>query len=101
MIDAPATALNRVKEILAEHAPDCDVWVFGSRATGNAARYSDLDLALMGEEQIERRRLNLLELAFENSDLPFRVDILDWRRLSPEFQSVIAKDRVLLQSANR
>ena len=37
-----------VQDILRRHAPDCDVWAFGSRARHTAKPYSDLDLALRG-----------------------------------------------------
>jgi len=40
------TELAIVKAILARHVPDAVVWVFGSRATGKAKKYSDLDLCI-------------------------------------------------------
>jgi hypothetical protein len=34
---------------------------------------------------------------FEESDLPFKVDILDWARASEEFKAVINRDKILLK----
>jgi predicted nucleotidyltransferase len=43
----PANHRQQVLTILAANLPrDATVWVFGSRATGRARRYSDLDLAI-------------------------------------------------------
>ena len=36
-----------VQDILRRLAPEHEVWVFGSRATGRAKPYSDLDLMLL------------------------------------------------------
>ncbi len=64
--------------------------VFGSRVKGPAKRHSDLDLAVVGQGRLERSRLDRLAEAFSESDLPFRVDVLDWHEISEEFCQVIA-----------
>jgi DNA-directed RNA polymerase beta subunit len=38
-----------------------------------------------------RTRLAALKEAFQESDLAFRVDVLDWHALSPEFRGVIER----------
>lgn len=38
--------LRIVDAILTEHVPDAAVWAFGSRVTGRARPYSDLDLVI-------------------------------------------------------
>ena len=48
MIDASPSQLDTVTRILAGHVPECEVRVFGSRATWTAKDYSDLDLAVVG-----------------------------------------------------
>ena len=44
-----------VLSILRARIPDRAVWVFGSRANGNARRRSDLDLAVDGDEPLPLR----------------------------------------------
>lgn len=63
--------------------------VFGSRTSPTSKPYADLDLAIMGDEPVGLRTLALLKDAFAESDLSFRVDILQWCRTSPEFRKVI------------
>ena len=69
-----------VRDALRRHVPDREVLAFGSRATWTAKDYSDLDLAIMGEEPLSLRAASALNEALVESDLPFRVDIVDWAR---------------------
>ncbi|MDR2697678.1 MAG: nucleotidyltransferase domain-containing protein [Holophagales bacterium] len=81
--------LKIITSIINEYAPDCRVLVFGSRRDGTAKKYSDLDLAFVGKEKLGLNRCVQLEDAFAESDLPYRVDVLDYHALSPEFRGII------------
>lgn len=86
-----------VHEIIARHLPaGVSVRVFGSRAKWTAKPHSDLDLALKGKEPLPRSVLGDLAEAFSESDLPFRVDVVDWHTVAPSFQAVIDRDGVQL-----
>lgn len=89
MIDLNPEYLRTVERILAEHVPDCEVRAFGSRVTWTAKDYSDLDLAIVGSAVMDADRLRLLREAFEESDLPIRVDVIDWHAISASFRKVI------------
>lgn len=92
MIKITPKQLELIKKILQEHLPDCEVRVFGSRLTDKTKSYSDLDLALVGKEKIARQKMIKLKEAFEESSLPFRVDLLDWHKISAEFKKIIDKN---------
>jgi type I restriction enzyme S subunit len=82
-------------QVLAEHLPlGCKVWVFGSRATGRARRYSDLDLAIDAGRRLTLDEAAILREAFEESDLPYRVDIVDWHAIDDRFRRLIAEECV-------
>jgi len=100
MIDLSPDHLALVKHILAAHLPTVEVRAFGSRVTGQARPYSDLDLVLMSREKLDRPTLYRLEEAFAASDLPFRVDVLDWQRLSASFQRLIEQAYVVIQAGD-
>ncbi len=87
-----------VHDILEKFVPDNAVWVFGSRAKWLAKEYSDLDLCIMGDTPLTFITLGLLEEAFEDSDLPYKVDVADWATTSPEFRKIIARDKVVLKT---
>ena len=86
-----------VRDALRRHVPDREVLAFGSRATWTAKDYSDLDLAIMGEEPLSLRAASALNEALVESDLPFRVDIVDWARVDDGFRAIIRRDGVAVQ----
>lgn len=91
-----------VLAILAAHLPsDAKVWVFGSRATGRARRYSDLDLAINTGRPLTLDELARLTEAFCESDLPYRVDLVDWHTITPHFREIITATRIPLEGASR
>ena len=49
MLDITPEHLQIVRDILQKNIPRREVWAFGSRVKGTAKRYSDLDLAVIGE----------------------------------------------------
>ncbi len=99
MIDLNSKHLETIQRILAEHVPKCEVRAFGSRVKWTAKDYSDLDLAVVGSELLSRRQLRRLTEAFEESDVPIRVDVVDWQSLSDWFKQVIAAEYKVIQKA--
>jgi len=97
MIDLSPQHLETVRAILDRHVPRCEVRAFGSRINGSAKNYSDLDLAVVAPSKLNPDTLRYLKEAFEESDLPFRVDVLDWNETSADFQKVIEKDYEVVQ----
>ena len=90
-----------VRRALRRHVPDREVLAFGSRATWTAKDYSDLDLAVMGAEPLSLRTVSALDEALGDSDLPFKVDIVDWARIDHDFRSVIRRHAVSVQDRTR
>jgi type I restriction enzyme S subunit len=97
MIDLRPDFLDTLKRLLAEIVPDCEVRIFGSRYNWTATDASDLDLALVGPGKLHWKTLARLKAALEESSLPYRVDVLDWRAISPEFQKVINQGYEVIQ----
>ena len=90
-----ADELDIVRRILRDRLPPgARVWVFGSRATGQARRYSDIDLAIDAGRRLTFGELADLTDAFRESDLPCKVDVVDWQGISEAFRARIAPDRI-------
>jgi len=96
-LELAAANLREVKAILRAHLPGIEVRAFGSRVTGTARKTSDLDLALMTEAPLDLDRLGALRDALSESDLPFKVDLVDWARTGEDFRQHISKRFVVLQ----
>ncbi len=69
-------------------------YVFGSRVKKTAKTLSDLDLCL--KENYDKSVVRKLQDAFEESDLPFKVDVVVWSELSDGFKKHIESDLVKL-----
>lgn len=72
------------------------VWVFGSRVRGRARRHSDLDLAIDAGRILTLDETAQLREAFAESDLPYCVDLVDWRAVGDDFRGMIAAARLPL-----
>ena len=89
MIHLELEHLNIVKAILKNRVPDRAVWFFGSRITPNYKAHSDIDLCILGDEPLPLTVLAQLREDFSESDLPMRVDLVDWASTTPDFRAVI------------
>jgi predicted nucleotidyltransferase len=89
MLDLTAEQLATVQSILCQHVPDREVQAFGSRVTGKAKPYSDLDLVIMGDIPLDFRTVAALKDTFAESDLPFRVDVVEWATTGDNFRAII------------
>ena len=89
MIDLQPRHREIVHNILNKHVPDKEVWAFGSRVKQTANKSSDLDLVIVSEHKIPFKIMAKLEYDFAVSNLPFKVDVLDWQSVSDDFKKVI------------
>jgi len=97
MINVTESQMQIILRILDRYVPDSQVWAFGSRVKGNFKSYSDLDLVVISEDKMSITEFGELIEAFQESDLPFRVDVLDWHAISPEFRQVIKRKYEVLK----
>ncbi len=95
MLDLTPTQRALVRKIVDAHLERRRVRVFGSRAHGTTRPFSDLDLLVLGPA-LEASLRGSLEEAFDESDLPFRVDIVEAATLSAEFRALIEPRAVAL-----
>ncbi len=96
MIDVSDDEMSIIVATLRQCALGGEVWAFGSRYEGSACsndstHYSDLDLAIV---TADKNTLSMMELAkvreaFDESELPYRVNILDYWGIHSEFRAVI------------
>ncbi len=80
-----------VRDILSKKLKAQKVYVFGSRATNKARKFSDVDLCIDRPEITFSEEGDIKE-AFSESDLPYFVDLVQRSRLSEEFYQLVKKD---------
>lgn len=86
-----------VQDVLHTYVPQYEVWVFGSRARRTAKKYSDLDLAIITDKPLDLETSAALSDAFSESDLPYKVDVVDWFTAQDSFRKVMEQDKVVIQ----
>ena len=96
-IDITAEQRDTILTLLRRHLPGTSAWVYGSRATWTSRPQSDLDLVVFATPE-KVRRVGYLRQAFEESDLPFRVDLLVWSDIPESFRQQIERNHVVLST---
>ena len=69
-------------------------YAYGSRVKGNAWKLSDLDLCYYND--IPSSVICEIREEFKQSNLPFMVELVNWKNMRPAFQKAIQKDLILI-----
>ena len=80
--------LDEFKKIVFKHIDpkSARVFIFGSRAIGNNLKFSDIDLGILGSKPLPTKNYINLVQAFEDSDIPYRTDVVDFTSVSDKFK---------------
>lgn len=99
MLDIRPADLAIVRRILARHLPGIEVRAFGSRATGKARQWSDLDLLVVTPTRLPLATLAALRDDLCESDLTIRVDVVESASPPPWLARLRADETVVVQPA--
>ena len=100
MISVSSKEFEIIKNILNSYIKKGKVYAFGSRYKNNNRKFSDFDIAIDMGEKLSFEFLNILKDAFEESDLPYRVDIIDYNNISDKFKKIIDGGNEIIYNAN-
>ncbi|PIZ24700.1 hypothetical protein COY48_01440 [Candidatus Collierbacteria bacterium CG_4_10_14_0_8_um_filter_43_86] len=90
-----ARLLSKIKRIIDPIRPrGFKIFMFGSRVRGDNRRYSDIDLGIEGKDRLPIKNHLDLVSAFEDSDLPFKVGIVDFTTVTDKFK-LKAKENII------
>lgn len=98
-LDLAPQHLKLLRELLAQHLPDAEVWAYGSRVCGTGHEGSDLDLVLRHPDDLTQDLAGWYELqdALQESRLPILVEIHRWAHLPAAFHEEIERRYVVVQ----
>jgi predicted nucleotidyltransferase/ribosomal protein S18 acetylase RimI-like enzyme len=97
MINIDPRHLKIIKNILSKY--DYTFYLFGSRLTYKAKAFSDIDLYYT--EDIPATLLNKLEEDFEESDLPYKADLVDYNKCDEGFKKIMLQNYLCLQASSK
>jgi len=89
---------NKIVGILTVLFPDAKIYLFGSRARGTHSDRSDIDLAIDEGKVIRPGRIGEAVGMFVESDIPYKIDIVDLHSVSDKMQYFIKKEGILWKS---
>ena len=69
-------------------------------AKRTAKPHSDLDLCVVSDNPLSFTVLGALADAFSDSDLPWKVDVVDWATTSESFRKIIEQEKVVVQAGS-
>ena len=70
------------------------VYLFGSWAKGNPSRHSDIDVAIDPVSPLPPGTLAMLRERFEESRIPYRVEVVDLSAADPTFREVVIRQGI-------
>ena len=94
-IDITTDQRKTLLALLERHLPNTTAWVYGSHVKWTTRPQSDLDLVVFATPEQEHHVSELRE-AFEESNLPFRVDLFVWDAVPEQFRKQIEAEHVVL-----
>ena len=97
-IDITTEERQTVLGLLQRHLPGTAAWVYGSRVKWTSTPKSDLDIVVFATPE-QRPQVGDLREAFEESNLPFRVDLFVWDEVPDSFRTRIEAEHVALVDA--
>ena len=86
--------IQRLKKCVLDGLKDEDMRIvlFGSRARGDAATSSDMDVGLIPKGKVDRKKIILLRESVEDLNIPYNVDIVDFSCVGEEFKKEALKE---------
>ncbi len=85
--------IEELKHFLITSFPNEQIFLFGSRARGDASEYSDVDIAIKGRQSL-KTALAEARFAIEESQIPYKVDLVDLKN-APYLETIISEEGVV------
>jgi predicted nucleotidyltransferase len=85
--------IDIVKQIVLKQVPNdaFAIFLFGSRAAGNAKPLSDIDIGILGTEPLPMIVKVHLDVDLEESIVPFKIDLIDFYQVDKDFKKEALK----------
>ena len=85
-----------IKDTVYKYLPSASyqVFLFGSRVTGENRKWSDADIGILGQQKIPYGKLIEIESELSDSDMPYHVEIVDFKSVTPEFAKIALSAKI-------
>ena len=83
---------DKIVSLVTALIPGVKIYLFGSRARQTHSKWSDIDLALDGGCQLPNAKVDEIKSVLEATNMPYKVDVLDFYSVSADMQASIKRD---------
>ena len=89
--------LTLLKEMIVDFFKDdkVKIIIFGSRAREDNYPNSDVDIGIIPYERLDAVRIAILKERIENSNIPYKVEIVNFLEVSEEFKKEALKEVII------
>ncbi|MBI2996472.1 MAG: nucleotidyltransferase domain-containing protein [Candidatus Melainabacteria bacterium] len=86
--------IDIVKKIVLENIPKdkFNIFLFGSRVREKHRQRADIDIGVKGNTKLDKKIIWEIKDTIEESIVPYKVDIIDFVDVNPEFKEEALKD---------
>lgn len=85
----------KITGLISALIPKAKIILFGSRARGTNSPRADIDVAVDAGIPLPRVAIDEAKSVIEGSNIMYRVDVVDFNRLSPEMRDSILREGIL------
>ncbi len=85
--------IRHIKEITSKHFDgSARFFIFGSSATDE--KFNDIDLGIINGK-IDRNKMEKLKEEFEESSIPYKIDVINFNDADQKFRDKILKEKII------
>jgi predicted nucleotidyltransferase len=86
---------NKIIAVVSALIPEAKIYLFGSRARGTNSERADIDIALDASKPLNRVDIDEVASMFTESNIMYRIDIVDFHHVSKTMQNEIAREKIV------
>ncbi len=86
---------NKIIAVISALIPQAKIYLFGSRARGTNSPRADIDIALDAGHELEPRDVYEITCMFKESNIMYKIDVVDLYQVSDLMRSEILKDKIV------
>lgn len=86
-----------INKILRLFSDKYEFYLYGSRVKGDFSKVSDLDVMIKGDLEVSLKDIDTLKTLFDNSDLPYIVNFVDYHNIDENFYNLIKSSLVKIE----
>jgi predicted nucleotidyltransferase len=86
---------NKIISLIHALQPNARIYLYGSRARGTNAPFSDIDLAIDTGEKLPIIELGEIKSVLEGSNIMYKVDVVDYHHINKEMKNSIDSEKII------